>query len=81
MKLSPAKSNVFSSPVISDVGYVTACVGKWHLGLGFVRKENSKGKQDFDYSKRLTDGAHTRGFDFSFIILFLIFSTCSQSTD
>ncbi len=53
---------------LNDNGYDTACVGKWHLGLGFVRKENSKNKQDFDYSKRLTDGAHTRGFNFSFII-------------
>ena len=53
---------------LTDSGYATACVGKWHLGLGFVRKENSNNKQDFDYSKRLTDGAHTRGFGFSFII-------------
>ena len=53
---------------LNDNGYATACVGKWHLGLGFVRKENSNNKQDFDYSKPLTDGAHTHGFNFSFII-------------
>ncbi|NRB43340.1 MAG: sulfatase-like hydrolase/transferase, partial [Verrucomicrobiales bacterium] len=53
---------------LNDNGYATACVGKWHLGLGFVRKENSNNKQDFDYSKSLTDGAHTHGFNFSFII-------------
>ncbi|MFT4642058.1 MAG: arylsulfatase A [Verrucomicrobiales bacterium] len=48
-------------------GYATACVGKWHLGLGFVPVDGGE-KNAFDYTKPLTDGAHTRGFDYSYII-------------
>lgn len=48
-------------------GYATACVGKWHLGLGFVEKTGGQ-KNEFDYAQPLTDGAHTRGFDYSYII-------------
>ncbi len=38
-------------------GYETACVGKWHLGLG-------KGKTDYD--KPLTPGPNDCGFDYFF---------------
>ena len=48
-------------------GYATACVGKWHLGLGFVEKTGGQ-ENEFDYAQPLTDGAHTRGFDYSYII-------------
>lgn len=48
-------------------GYTTACVGKWHLGLGFVPEPDGTPK-DLDFTKPLTDGAHTRGFDYSYII-------------
>ncbi|MFP6875178.1 MAG: arylsulfatase [Verrucomicrobiales bacterium] len=64
--IEPGRPTVAS--FLSKNGYHTACVGKWHLGLGFVQKENPGNKQDFDYSKSLADGAHTRGFDFSYII-------------
>ncbi len=40
-------------------GYTTACVGKWHLGLG-------EGNPDFNH--QIKPGLQTIGFDYSFII-------------
>jgi arylsulfatase A len=71
------------SGFMKSQGYHTGIVGKWHLGLGFQKKADSpparssdkRGKRvryqsgnGFDFSKPLTDGPHTRGFDYSFII-------------
>ena len=39
-------------------GYRTACVGKWHLGLGQAKKT--------DYDKPLTPGPNDVGFDYFF---------------
>ncbi len=75
-KLKKGVLNGYGFPLIEDgretvasflrkQGYSTGIVGKWHLGLGFVRGED---EQDIDYTQALTDGPHTRGFDFSFII-------------
>jgi len=44
--------------LLKKQGYATACVGKWHLGLGTVRP--------VDYSKALTPGPNTAGFDYYF---------------
>ncbi len=59
-------------------GYYTACVGKWHLGLGWQLKDNSPDdpvknvfnswkltSQDYiDFSKRIKGGPNDRGFDY-----------------
>ncbi|MCH8048063.1 MAG: arylsulfatase [Planctomycetes bacterium] len=39
-------------------GYATGCVGKWHLGLGSAAKT--------DYTKPLTPGPNSLGFDYFF---------------
>lgn len=47
-------------------GYTTACIGKWHLGLGWQYAADDPDSVDF--SKLLLTGPHTTGFDYSFII-------------
>lgn len=48
-------------------GYYTACLGKWHLGLGWPLKAgNTKAKTgwEIDYSQPIQNGPTTRGFDY-----------------
>ena len=65
--------------VAKKSGYQTGCVGKWHLGLGWQWSDkppkdiNNMGiaggkERAVDYSKPITHGPNTLGFDFSFII-------------
>jgi arylsulfatase A-like enzyme len=52
-------------------GYATACVGKWHLGLGWQVKDGETGKpgdKTIDFTKPVTGGPHTAGFDYSFVL-------------
>ena len=50
--------------LLLDEGYHTACIGKWHLGLGwqFLDPENDS----VDYSRPVTGGPLTAGFDHFF---------------
>ena len=66
---------------LKDNGYNTACIGKWHLGLGWKEKDSTKpivkykGKEVFekgddsnvDFSKPIS-GPNELGFDYSYII-------------
>lgn len=60
--------------LLKSRGYATACVGKWHLGLGWQSQEgrpvtDHDGTTDdpgVDYSKPLTEGPRTVGFDYFF---------------
>ena len=42
-------------------GYNTACIGKWHLGWNWDSME--KGKDQVDFSKKITGGPTSLGFD------------------
>lgn len=56
--IDPERMTVAS--LMNDNGYTTACVGKWHLGLGT--------NTPVDYTKPLSPTPNTYGFDYSFII-------------
>ena len=57
-------------------GYATACIGKWHLGMQWTRQDGSLETEDredkfrsgdnIDFSKRLTRGPQSVGFDHFF---------------
>ena len=57
--LIPKDRNTMAS-MLSKQGYNTACIGKWHLGWNWAYNE----KKEVDYTKPITEGPVTRGFDY-----------------
>ena len=48
--------------VLKDQGYETACIGKWHLGWNWDNID--AGVDSIDFSKPITNGPTTLGFDY-----------------
>lgn len=75
--IEPGRETVAS--FLKANGYHTACVGKWHLGLDWARKDTLKplyegslwdltNTQNVDYAARVGGGPADCGFDYSYII-------------
>ena len=60
--IEPGRATVAS--FLRQHDYHTGIVGKWHLGLGFAQSPDGQ----LDFSQPISDGPHTRGFDFSYVI-------------
>ena len=65
--------------VLRDAGYHTACIGKWHLGLGWETKDGTdlhdplndwslERLKHLDFGKPVSNGPNSLGFDESFIL-------------
>ena len=64
--IPPGRETVAS--FLRDRGYATACVGKWHLGLGWSDAEGRMTEDGaaVDYSRPIKGGPCDLGFDYFF---------------
>ncbi len=60
------KERMTVASLLKGHGYETACIGKWHLGLGWPLVPGTK--DSIDFTSPLTDTPIDHGFDHSYII-------------
>ncbi|CAZ95059.1 sulfatase family protein [Zobellia galactanivorans] len=74
------KEETTLADVFQKAGYTTGVVGKWHLGMNFLRKQNidfvkpkthhekgRHGTRDVDFSTPIYNGPNYLGFDYAFV--------------
>ena len=47
--------------MLKQHGYQTACIGKWHLGMHWTKRDN-----EVDFTRPISEGPTARGFDYYF---------------
>lgn len=52
--------------LLGSAGYHTACIGKWHLGLGWQYRSDSP--KEVDFTQPLTACPNDNGFEYSYIM-------------
>ncbi len=70
--IEPARKTV--AAFLKQAGYHTACIGKWHLGMDWVKKgevnelniETREQVWNVDYAQPITNGPRSLGFDYYF---------------
>lgn len=56
------KDRMTVASMLQTVGYQTACIGKWHLGLDWV--QDTAGKWPVDFNQKVANGPLNHGFDY-----------------
>jgi arylsulfatase A-like enzyme len=59
-----APNRLTVAKLLKENGYHTACIGKWHLGWIWARKEDGS----LDYSKPVQNGPAANGFDYYYCL-------------
>ena len=58
------KDRMTVASMLKQAGYKTACIGKWHLGWDW--QKNGPKTTDVDFTKPISHGPTTNGFDYFF---------------
>jgi len=63
------RDRLTAASLLKRHSYDTACIGKWHLGLGWATKDGDSAKaENVDWTQPVAQGPQSLGFDYSFII-------------